>query len=107
VTEITRTDKLEEIIADCGSVVISTISARGNRSNHPIGRAFDLQGNPGCIYAHLKGWPGGYSLTTTPSPTTMSATIPAVRNGGFALHISITVVIERHAIPAGVCRATF
>ena len=53
--------KAREIVADCGSVVISTISARGNRSNHPIGRAVDLRGNPGCIYAHLKGWPGGYS----------------------------------------------
>ena len=53
--------KARKIVADCGSVVISTISARGNRSNHPIGRAVDLRGNPGCIYAHLKGWPGGYS----------------------------------------------
>src|SRR5207253_1691857 len=34
---------------------------RGIRSNHPIGRAVDMRGNPGCIYAHLKGWPGGYS----------------------------------------------
>jgi len=53
--------KAREIVADCGSLVISTISARGNRSNHPLGRAVDLRGNPGCIYAHLKGWPGGYS----------------------------------------------
>jgi hypothetical protein len=53
--------KAREIVADCGSLVISTISARGNRSNHPTGRAVDLRGNPGCIYAHLKGWPGGYS----------------------------------------------
>jgi hypothetical protein len=53
--------KAREIVADCGSVVISTISARGNRSNHPAGRAVDLRGNPRCIYAHLKGWPGGYS----------------------------------------------
>jgi hypothetical protein len=28
--------KAREIVADCGSVVISTISARGNRSNHPL-----------------------------------------------------------------------
>jgi hypothetical protein len=53
--------KVREIVADCGSLVISTISPRGNRSNHPIGRAVDLRGSPGCIYAHLKGWPGGYS----------------------------------------------
>jgi hypothetical protein len=53
--------KAQEIVADCGSLVISTVSARGNRSNHPRGRAVDLRGNPSCIYAHLKGWPGGYS----------------------------------------------
>jgi hypothetical protein len=53
--------KARQIVASCGSAVISGVSARGNRSNHPIGRAVDLRGNPGCIYAQLKGWPGGYS----------------------------------------------
>jgi hypothetical protein len=53
--------KTREIVARCGSAVISAVSPRGNRSNHPIGRAVDLRGNPGCIYAQLKGWPGGYS----------------------------------------------
>jgi hypothetical protein len=53
--------KTRQIVATCGSTVISAVSARGNRSNHPIGRAVDLRGNPGCIYAQLKGWPGGYS----------------------------------------------
>jgi hypothetical protein len=53
--------KARQIVASCGSSVISAVSRRGNRSNHPIGRAVDLRGNPGCIYAQLKGWPGGYS----------------------------------------------
>jgi hypothetical protein len=53
--------KAREIASACGSGVISAVSRRGNRSNHPIGRAVDMRGNPSCIYAHLKGWPGGYS----------------------------------------------
>ena len=53
--------KARDIVVSCGSVVISAISARRNHSNHPSGRAVDLRGNPGCIYAHLRNWPGGYS----------------------------------------------
>ena len=53
--------KAREIVASCGSIVIAGIASRPRQSNHPIGRAVDLKGNPGCIYAHLKGWPGGYS----------------------------------------------
>jgi hypothetical protein len=53
--------KAREIASACGSSIISTISGRGRKSNHPIGRAVDMRGNPSCIYAHLKGWPGGYS----------------------------------------------
>jgi hypothetical protein len=53
--------KAREIASACGSSIISAVSRRGNRSNHPIGRAVDMRGNPSCIYAHLKGWPGGYS----------------------------------------------
>lgn len=30
-------------------------------SLHASGNAVDMQGNPTCIYAHLHGWPGGYS----------------------------------------------
>jgi hypothetical protein len=53
--------KAREIASSCGGSVISGVSRRGGRSNHPIGRAVDMRGNPSCIYAHLKGWPGGYS----------------------------------------------
>jgi hypothetical protein len=54
--------KVRHIVAACGSAVISTVPGRGHRSNHPIGRAVDLRGNPSCIYAHLREWPGGYSV---------------------------------------------
>jgi len=54
--------KAREIEANCGSVIISAVAKRGNRSNHPIGRAVDVEGNPACVYAHLKDWPGGYSI---------------------------------------------
>jgi hypothetical protein len=53
--------KARQIASDCGSSIISAVSGRGIRSNHPAGRAVDMKGNPHCIYAHLKGWPGGYS----------------------------------------------
>lgn len=68
--------KAHEIVSGCGSVVVSARSHRGNRSNHPIGRAIDVQGNPACIYAHLKGWPGGYSVDYATAP------------GGKHVHIS-------------------
>lgn len=60
--------KAREIMRDCGSVVVSAVSRRGNRSNHPRGRAVDLQGNPRCIYAHLKKWPGGVSTDYASAP---------------------------------------
>ena len=53
--------KAREIEANCGSVIISAVSKRPIRSNHPSGRAVDVEGNPECVYAHLKDWPGGYS----------------------------------------------
>lgn len=58
--------KAQEIVGACHSRVIS--ARRANRSNHPIGRAVDIQGNPGCIYAHLQGWPGGYSTDYATAP---------------------------------------
>lgn len=58
--------KVAEIQSDCGSRVISglrhTFVAGTHRiSLHASGKAVDLAGAPGCIYAHLTGWPGGYS----------------------------------------------
>ena len=68
--------KAREISAACGSVVISAVAGRSNRSNHPRGRAVDMQGNPSCIYSMLKGWPGGYSTDYATAP------------GGKHVHIS-------------------
>lgn len=58
--------KVAEIQSACGSRVISDIrhtNIAGTRrlSLHASGKAVDLQGNPGCIYGHLAGWPGGVS----------------------------------------------
>jgi len=60
--------KAQEIIASCGSTIISgfrpgaRIAGSGHASLHASGRAIDIRGNPGCIYSHLHGWPGGYSV---------------------------------------------
>lgn len=58
--------KAREIVASCGSVVVSgrrhtRVAGTGHWSLHASGRAVDLRGNPACIYARLRGWPGGYS----------------------------------------------
>jgi hypothetical protein len=61
--------KVAEIISACGARLISGYrpGARVAGSGHPSlhstypARAADLSGNPGCIYAHLHGWQGGYS----------------------------------------------
>ncbi len=58
--------KAREIESACGSRVISGVRhtrVAGSRrwSLHASGRAVDMTGNPGCIYARLRGWSGGYS----------------------------------------------
>ena len=65
--------KAQEIVRACGSRVVSAYrpGARiptGRISNHARHRAVDLRGNPSCIYAHLKGWPGGYSVDYVRAP---------------------------------------
>lgn len=60
-------DKVREIVSTCGSDIWSTVRysfIRGTRilSQHASGAAVDIHGNPTCIYALLKGWPGGYSM---------------------------------------------
>ena len=59
-------EKVREIVATCGSQIWSTVRhtfVAGTRvlSQHASGTAVDLHGNPSCIYAMLRGWPGGYS----------------------------------------------
>lgn len=60
--------KAREIAAACGSRVISAVrftriaGTGGRLSLHASGRAVDIAGSPACIYAHLRGWPGGVSV---------------------------------------------
>lgn len=60
-------DKAREIEASCGSRVISgvrhtRVRGSGRWSLHSSGHAIDIAGNPGCIYARLRGFRGGYSI---------------------------------------------
>jgi len=65
----TLSKKVSEIMSACGARLISgyrpgaRIAGSGHPSLHSVypSRAADLAGNPHCIYAHLQGWPGGYS----------------------------------------------
>lgn len=72
--------KVIEIIQGCGSHIVSGFrpgaTVHGRPSNHALHRAYDLKGNPSCIYAHLQGWPGGYSTDYHSAP------------GGSHVHIS-------------------
>lgn len=59
-------DKVAQIVSACGAQVISgvrhtRVAGTHALSLHASGQAADLRGNPGCIYAQLRGWPGGYS----------------------------------------------
>ena len=62
--------KVSEIISGCGSRLVSGyrpgahVAGSGRLSLHSTypARAADLSGNPSCIYSHLHGWAGGYSI---------------------------------------------
>lgn len=65
--------KVAELRAHCGAKVVSSHRAgsrtpSGHVSEHALGRAVDVQGNPGCIYARLRNWPGGYSTDYWSAP---------------------------------------
>lgn len=56
-----------EIVHACGSHIMSAmrnsfVAFTHRLSLHAIGRAVDITGNPRCIYAHLRRWPGGVSV---------------------------------------------
>jgi hypothetical protein len=59
--------KVAQIQSSCpGAHVISTIRhtrirGSGRLSLHATGEAVDMRGNPSCVYAQLRDWPGGYS----------------------------------------------
>ncbi|MDQ8730411.1 hypothetical protein [Bradyrhizobium sp. LHD-71] len=59
--------KVAQIQSVCsGAHVISAvrhtrIRGTGRMSLHATGEAVDMRGNPSCVYAQLRDWPGGYS----------------------------------------------
>lgn len=59
--------KVREIESACGARVISAyrpgarVRGSGRMSLHASRRAVDMSGNPSCIYARLRSWPGGVS----------------------------------------------
>jgi hypothetical protein len=59
--------KVAQIQSSCpGAQVISglrhtRIRGTGRMSLHATGEAVDMRGNPSCVYAQLRDWPGGYS----------------------------------------------
>ncbi|HWV44142.1 hypothetical protein [Pseudorhodoplanes sp.] len=65
--------KVQELKAACGAKVVSANrpgarTPSGHVSNHAIGRAVDLSGNPDCMYARLRNWPGGVSTDYWTAP---------------------------------------
>jgi hypothetical protein len=62
--------KVSEITSACGSRLISgyrpgaRVAGSGHPSLHSVypARAADVEGNPSCVYSHLQGWAGGYSI---------------------------------------------
>ena len=68
--------KARQIVASCGSRVVSGFRAGGGHSHHSTGNAVDLQGNPSCIYSLLRGWPGGVTTDYASAP------------GGAHVHVS-------------------
>lgn len=66
--------KVREIKRRCGSRVTSgyrrgaRVRGYGTVSNHALRRAYDVSGNPRCIYRVLRGWPGGYSTDYWSAP---------------------------------------
>lgn len=59
--------KVRELESACGARLVSAfrpgarVRGNGARSLHASKRAVDMSGPPKCIYARMKGWPGGYS----------------------------------------------
>lgn len=61
--------KVAELQAACGSVMTphggvrhTYVKHTRSLSLHASGKAVDMSGNPRCLYAHLAGWQGGYSI---------------------------------------------
>lgn len=60
--------KARELQSVCGARIISAVrhtyiaGTGGRLSLHASGRAVDIIGNPSCLYANLRGFPGGVSI---------------------------------------------
>ena len=60
--------KVRELERECGSKLISAyrpgarVRGSGKPSLHASKKAVDLVGNPKCMAAHLRNWPGGRSM---------------------------------------------
>ena len=62
--------KVSEVISACGARLTSgyrpgaRVAGSGHPSLHSVypARAADIAGDPSCIYGHLRGWQGGYSI---------------------------------------------
>ena len=86
--------KVAEIETACNSKLISgwrfTFVAGTRRlSCHASGQAADMQGNPKCIYDHLKAWRGGYSIDYSRVNHVHISTCSQERGSHFAHHRSI------------------
>ena len=60
--------KAREIVGACGGQIVSgfrphaRVRGTGRVSEHASGHAVDISGSSSCIYSHLRGWRGGYSV---------------------------------------------
>lgn len=60
--------KARQLQSICNARIISAVrhtyiaGTGGRLSLHASGRAVDIAGNPSCLYANLRNWPGGVSM---------------------------------------------
>lgn len=86
---------------ECGAVVISgrrhtRVAGSSRLSLHASGRAIDVRGDYRCIYARLRGWPGGYS-TDAGAVRHVHISLGGREDGRrFAHHRSTRVAARRH-----------
>lgn len=86
---------------ECGAVVISgrrhtSVAGSGRLSLHATGRAIDVRGDYRCIYARLRGWPGGVS-TDAGAVRHVHISLGGREDGlRFAHHRSTRLAARRH-----------
>lgn len=86
---------------ECGAVVISgrrhtRVAGSGRLSLHATGRAIDVRGDYRCIYARLRGWPGGVS-TDAGAVRHVHISLGGREDGlRFAHHRSTRLAARRH-----------